>query len=59
MTIIEHALRDLERRILEQHARIEDAKQALLYLEQEKTQILAEVARATQELEERRGWRRE
>ena len=46
MTIIENALRDIERRQLEQHARIEDAKQAIVLLEQEKQQILAEAARA-------------
>lgn len=50
MTIIENALRDIERRQLEQQARIEDAKQALIYLEQEKQQILADVARAGLEL---------
>jgi hypothetical protein len=46
MTIIEHAIRDIERRQLEQHARIEEARRALVLLEQEKQQILAAASRA-------------
>lgn len=46
VTIIEHALREIERRQWEQHARIEEARQAIVLLEQEKQQILAEAAAA-------------
>ena len=45
MTIIEHALKYIELQMLEQHSRIEAAKQMLVQLELEKQFILAEVMR--------------
>jgi hypothetical protein len=44
MTLVDYALQDIERRMNEQYARIEEAKQALAYLQREKEQILEEAA---------------
>jgi len=46
MAIIDVAIQDIERRMTEQHARIDDATQALVFLQQEKDQILKEAAEA-------------
>jgi hypothetical protein len=46
MRLIDYALQDIERRMDEQHARIEEAKQALMFLQEEKNSILKEAAEA-------------
>jgi hypothetical protein len=46
MSIVDVAIEDIERRMNEEHAIIADAKQALVFLQQEKDQILKEAAEA-------------
>jgi len=46
MSIIDAAIQDIERRMREQHGRIEDAKQVLEFLERERDEILKEAAEA-------------
>ena len=46
MSIIDAAIQDIERRMQEQEGRIEDAKQVLEFLQQEKNSILKEAAEA-------------
>jgi low affinity Fe/Cu permease len=46
MALIDYAIQDIERRMNEQYARIDEAKQALVFLQREKEQILEEAAAA-------------
>jgi hypothetical protein len=46
LTLLEQGLVDIDRRMIEQHARMEEARQALAYLQEEKEKIIKDAVEA-------------